>query len=369
MLDLPPSRVRELAREALAELSPRSAERVDPDWRGQLADYLLGQQSGPEATATQAHLKRSEAARTWALSVLDALDSLYANGNRPSIPDMEDGARARGGAGAAVEEKPRRRERERARKERAAAAAAAKSDGDREKKAEAEAEAAEAPERESPPAAAAAAKPSARGPLSPAARAALRRRRLIGGAIGLVALLALTAGILALAGVFSGDDNGGGKTSTQSAGSTTPTPAAAQQGGQPQVLGQIPLQPQGGVRAQGNAYILRQGNQQILAVTAKLPPLPSTQRKAAYNVWLFNNPKDAQSIGAQFTTKAGDYQGVGPLPANYKRFRFIDVSRQPFSNKSGHSGQSVLRGAFASLRPVPQGQQPPGTQGGGGGTP
>ena len=63
MLGTPTSRVRELARDALTQLAPVSAERVDADWRGQVADYLLNQQSGPEATATRGHLKRSEPAR------------------------------------------------------------------------------------------------------------------------------------------------------------------------------------------------------------------------------------------------------------------------------------------------------------------
>src|SRR5215211_3656097 len=91
-LDLPEKRVRELAREALVELAPVTAQRVDADWRGQLADYVLGQQSGPESTATRGHLRRSEAARSWARSLLDSLDGLYGDGV-PSIPDAERGRR------------------------------------------------------------------------------------------------------------------------------------------------------------------------------------------------------------------------------------------------------------------------------------
>ena len=49
MLGMPESRVRELARDALVELAPVSVRGVEHDWRGQLADYILGQQSGPEA--------------------------------------------------------------------------------------------------------------------------------------------------------------------------------------------------------------------------------------------------------------------------------------------------------------------------------
>ena len=88
---MPEARVRELARDALVELAPVSVRGVETDWRGQLADYVLGQQSGPEATATKGHLRRSEAARSWARSLLDSLEQLYANGSVPAIPDGERG--------------------------------------------------------------------------------------------------------------------------------------------------------------------------------------------------------------------------------------------------------------------------------------
>src|SRR5918997_1067735 len=68
---------------------------------GELSDYVLGQQAGPEATATRGHLRRSEAARSWTRSLLDALEQLYPNGNVPAIPDGERGAR-RGAAAAAA---------------------------------------------------------------------------------------------------------------------------------------------------------------------------------------------------------------------------------------------------------------------------
>ena len=103
MLGMPEARVRELAREALVELAPLSGRGVEEDWRGQLADYVLGQQTGPEATATRGHLRRSEAARTWARSLLDSLEQLYENGSMPAIPEGERGAaRARRESAAAA---------------------------------------------------------------------------------------------------------------------------------------------------------------------------------------------------------------------------------------------------------------------------
>jgi hypothetical protein len=105
MLNLPEVRVRELARDALVELAPVSVRGVEEDWRGQLADYVLGQQSGPEATATKGHLRRSEAARSWARSLLDSLEQFYENGSVPAIPEGERGRRA---AAAAAPREPRR---------------------------------------------------------------------------------------------------------------------------------------------------------------------------------------------------------------------------------------------------------------------
>ena len=94
MLGMPVARVRELARGSLIELAPVSVRAVEDDWRGQLADYVLGQQSGPEAAATKGHLRRSEAARSWTRSLLDSLEGLYPNGSMPAIPEGERGRRA-----------------------------------------------------------------------------------------------------------------------------------------------------------------------------------------------------------------------------------------------------------------------------------
>lgn len=99
-LGIPVTRVRELALEALMTLSPVSAAAVDEDRRSQLADYLLNQQSGPDAAATRGHLRRSEAARGWARSVLDSLSHLYGAGELPSIP-AGDASVERGSGGAA----------------------------------------------------------------------------------------------------------------------------------------------------------------------------------------------------------------------------------------------------------------------------
>jgi hypothetical protein len=333
VLQVPADRVRELARDALTELSPRTAARVDPEFRGRIADYLLGQQSASESQSTREHLRRSETSRAWALSLLDSLDPLYANGAQPAIPEPSDEAaeapaRKEEGESKAAPETVEERVRERARKH----------EDERKKE----------PLR----------KPVAAGALSTEAQAAMqqRRRRGIGAGLVLVGLVVL---VLAITGAFSSDDN----KSTASKSGTSTTPATQQP---LQVLGQIALKPIGKTKAQGLAYIVQQGGKRFLVVQAQVPPLPQNQKVAAYEVWLYNSNKDARSLGAQYTNAQGVLQGRADLPADFAKFKAVDVSRELFSDKNaGHGNSSVLRGTFASLQPVPQQQQ--GAAGGAGG--
>jgi hypothetical protein len=310
MLDLPPTRVRELARDALAELAPHTADFVDPQWRGQLADYVLGQQTGPEAQATRGHLKRSEPARIWAYSLLDALDDFYADGSRPEIPVGEAGGRTRG------------RERERA----------AGSNGD-----------AAAP---SP----LAAKP-ARGPLSPEAQSALKRRRILGG-IGAVVLVALLifAGIKIFGG---GDDNKSSKNAANT--STSSTSSTTGQQGQGQVVAQAVLSPIGkSFKGTGAALVYQSGNQALAVVRAKLPP---STGKNKYVLWLYNSNKQLQPLAADVTDKQGNFQGAAGLPNGWQNYRFFDVTYQATSGKNVGHGRSVMRGPITA----PQQQNGSGT--------
>lgn len=277
LLAMPEDRVRELAREALVSLAPISADGVDDEWRGQIADYVLGQQSGPESTATRGHLRRSEAARSWARSLLDSLETLYTNG-LPSVPEAERAARVR-------------RPRERGRAE-------------------------PAEERERP----------ARGDLSDEAQAALRRRRVL-AASGVLAVLVALVLLVWPVGLLTGDDEeeGGG-------------------GGGERAAGQ-----QAGNRGPGGIAIIaeRGGKRQVIVQAAGLPP---NKRREAYEVWLYNSPRDARSLGAQVTDSRGTYQGAGPLPSDFAKYRFIDVSREPIDQNRAHAGQSVLRGRIGKLR-------------------
>ena len=290
MLDMSEDRVRELARDALGELAPATARRVDPDWRGQLVDYILGQQAGPEAAATRGHLKRSEPARMWAFSLLDSLDDLYGDGDRPDIP--EPGS-----------DRPRR---ERAPR------------GTREEK----------PPRDGGE------RPAARRSLSPDARSAVKRRRLIAGA---VAALAAVAAVLLLTGVIGGGDDG----DDDKAG--TGTQAAQQQGGQPDILAQAVLTPVGGQRGQGAALITRQqnGQQSVVALLIRAQLAPS-KRGEQYYIWLYNSERDVLPLAADATDKQGNLTGAAALPQGYEKYRFVDITRQKTNSRS--HGTSVMRG-------------------------
>ena len=297
MLGMPTSRVRELARDALVRLSPVSAAAVDDDWRGQLGDYLLNQQTGPESTATRGHLRRSESARGWARSVLDSLEQFYGDGDIPQIPEGE----------AAPEP---RRKRERKPKE------------------------PKAPRAKREPK-----EPRPKRDLSPGAAAAIRRRRLIGaGVLGLAALIVVLA--LADVGPLFSDDE----------------PEKASKGenaAQPRIVGQLVLRPQGnqGRNTAGIAVIAERGGQRQLIVQAQLP---ASKDREAYEVWLYNSKNDARSLGAQVTDQQGTFQGAGPLPENFERYRFIDVSREKVDQERGHSGNSILRGRIDQIQAPPQ---------------
>ncbi len=293
MLGLPTSRVRELARESLVKLSPRSAAAVDDDWRGQLADYLLNQQSGPEGTATKGHLRRSEGARGWARSVLDSLEQFYGSTNIPTIPEGEPAAAPR------RERKPRREKppkRERPDK----------------------------PEKDEPRRAA----PAAAGD-------AIRRRRLMGAGAAVVVLLlvVLVWPLHLLTGSDSKPD------------AAKPKTAAVKT----QILGQLVLKPVGSAnsKAAGVAVIAQRGTKRQLIVQAQLTP---TKPRQAYEVWLYNSQSDAKSMGAQVTNAKGTLQGAAALPSDFSKYKFIDLSLETVDRNAKHSGNSVLRGALADLQ-------------------
>ena len=268
MLGIPEERVRERARDALVQLAPVSVRGVEEDWRGQLADYVLGQQAGPEVTATRGHLRRSEAARSWTRSLLDSLEQLYPNGDLPAVPEGE-------------------------RASRRAAAVAPRAGGT---------------------------EPSQPGPLGPGALAAVRRRRILAAAAG--ALVVLVAVLLWPVGLLTGDDDG--DKSGKQAASNTPI----------------------STKRQGAAIIaVSKGKTQILVQAQGLKP--STQT-TAYQVWLYDSDSNRKSLGATPTDKQGNLQVIGDLPADYQKWKYIDVTAVTVTGEGQDqqvkTGASVLRG-------------------------
>ena len=311
MLGMPTARVRELARDALGDLAPATAARVDSDWRGQIADYVLGQQTGPESTATKGHFKRSEPARAWAYSLLDSLGHLYPNGAMPEIPEADGAAPTPAPSPAPVAPPPPREE----------------------------------PAPAGPQSAVRSPQKGRSGPLSPAAQSVVRRRRIIGGVLAAAVVVVL---ILLITGVFSG---GGGKKNTASTNTTTT-------GARTKFLREGVLRPVNGAKGTGIAVVLQQGNQVQLVVQAtKLQP---TTRTTAYEVWLYNSGSDAAQLGAQFTDSAGNLQGRGNVPANWQSFKYVVLSREKVGSNPKTPSALVLRARLAAI-PTSQQGTPPGT--------
>ena len=100
----------------------------------------------------------------------------------------------------------------------------------------------------------------------------------------------------------------------------------------------------------GIAIVVDQGGKkQLLDQAARLAP---SGQNEGYYVWLYNSPSDARSLGGQVTDQQGNYQAIGPFPADYAKYKYIDVTRQPVGKNTNvkHSGQSVLRGPMPKLR-------------------
>jgi hypothetical protein len=181
--------------------------------------------------------------------------------------------------------------------------------------------------------------------LSPEARAAVRRRRLIGAGAAALAVIAVVLGIVLLSG---GSDH-------------KKSPKAAPVRAQARILGELLLRPVRGAsgNSQGIAIVAVRGGERDLIVQAKLTPVKQGQ---AYEVWLYNSRNDALPVGAQVTDQNGNYQGAGKLPGDLSKFKSIDVSLQAIPDQacqrnpaclrrsSLHSGNSVLRGKLSDMR-------------------
>ena len=287
MLGMPEARVRELARDALVELAPVSVRGVEEDWRGQLADYVLGQQSGPEATATKGHLRRSEAARSWARSLLDSLEQLYENGSVPAIPE---GERGRGGEASACRSRGVRAGPERRRPARTL-------DGD-----------------------------------------PVMRRRLIAGA-GVALVVLLLAVLVWPIGVLTGDDNKSSdqaaSNGAQPAGGTTTTAGSRQTNGQPA----------------GIAIVVdRNGKKQLLVQAARLAPSGQNEGYYVWLYNSQNDAKSlGGQVTDQKGNYQAIGPLPGGL-REVQVHRHLAAGRSAAAPTVKHSGDSVLRGPMPKIK-------------------
>jgi hypothetical protein len=177
-----------------------------------------------------------------------------------------------------------------------------------------------------------------RSELSPEAAAVVKRRRIAGIAGGAVLLLFIL--LIWPVGLLLGDDDSDGSDSKAS--------------GKTEVVGEAVLRPT--VRGSddvGLAAVTRRNDKLTLSLQAKVTP---TKQNQAYEVWLYNSPRDAKSLGAQVTDQQGIFAGRANLPDDYKSYRYIDISRETVDRNAAHSGTSVLRARTAAIKPRPASQ-------------
>lgn len=158
-------------------------------------------------------------------------------------------------------------------------------------------------------------------PAAPKGRQERRGRRLLAALVGGLAIAALVALVLALAG--QNDE----------------TPGAG--AGRPPEPAQLrPLIPG---PATGTGRLTKRGDSTRLRLSVKGLPRP---RKGGYEIWLYNSVSDSRPLGGQ---PRGSFSTDTPLPAGYERYRFVDISREPHDGNRNHSGQSVLRLSVSAL--------------------
>jgi hypothetical protein len=137
--------------------------------------------------------------------------------------------------------------------------------------------------------------------------------------LGALVIVALVALVVSLAGSDDSESPG-----------TTPPPASA--AGPSAQLGHITPSP-----ASGSVQIVGTGKSASLHLRVKGLPTPP---KGGYVVWLYNSITDAHDLGGSLR---GTFTLQSPLPGDYRRYRFVDISREPADGNRNHSGESVLR--------------------------
>ena len=299
LLKLEPGAVRERAHRALDALGPDDGASLSDDRRGEVSDWLLGQQSDGDAERTSAFLAGSGSGRAWARTVGDQLRPV--GGERiPEVP-------AEGRPAAAPAATP------------VAATPVAAASG---------------------PGAAAATEAAAPAAMTPGGHRVSRR----GGAFLIGGVLAAAAVILVLVLLLSGGDDKKSNAKT-SASASTPTSTTA---AQPTVRAQINLTAPGAgssTKRAGILWILDASGKP--AFTAAAQGLPTTKGRA-YGIWFYTSQTQAKLIGGfdQYD-KQGRILASGALSADPTQYKDIIVTAEK-GGQPKTPGRIVLQGAIAN---------------------
>jgi hypothetical protein len=288
--------VHDRAHVAIAVLATRQARAVTPDRRGEITDYLLGQQPGvAERLRTRTLLSSSEPARAWAAEIAAQLAPLAG----ASLPEIPPAAPRAGG--------PQRLQDLSAAASKAAATAAAGAAGG-----------------------------AAGGGSTGSPAAAAPRSSRLGGAILLAAIIAVVVVAVVLL------DGGGKKTSTSKTSTTTATKTG------PTVENQIALKPPAGPKSGsiGVIEIIAEKSKQAFFIEAQHIP---ESKGFYYAIWLYNSPTSALALSkSPAVGSTHRLAGGSLLPSNAGEFHEILLTKETTAHPK-HPGRVVLRGAF-SLR-------------------
>jgi hypothetical protein len=157
------------------------------------------------------------------------------------------------------------------------------------------------------------------------------RRSRRGGLLALLGLLAVAVALIVV--LSSGGDDDDDSGTSQGNGSQP-----AQNGG-PQPKGNSQnLTPLGNGKGGGTVTVTDEGATIVIRSLSK--PVGN------YQVWLYNDIVDAQSLG---TISAGSGKLEVRLPPEAGDYKFVDVSNEPSDANPNHSGASVLRAPLGEL--------------------
>jgi hypothetical protein len=303
LLNIDAEAVRRRAHAGVEQLGSGAVDGVTEESRGDIADYLLGQQTVSQREATRAQLVESDAARAWASAVAAALRELAPDAV-PEVPGEESPAPAAGPSPDAGEPAPALLEDEPATRVREP----------------------RGPRR---------GRPRPRGPGVGAPQLPSSR---LGGALLLAGAAIVVAVVIVLL------VNGGG--GNDKASTLTTNPSTTSTNANPnQPVAQVNLfSPSGRTGTVGLAQVFRNGSR--LAVVIAAQGLP----QGTYALWLYNSASDFRLLG--FVPKRvgndGRFATQGALPADANKFKKLAVTQEQVTSRTSRPpskpGTIVLQG-------------------------